>query len=70
MKERNMHEKPVAQFHADAVDIHMTPDGAFALLTLVNQTQAQTVSLSRQALDEFLRRADDRVKQTPHTKIA
>ena len=48
-----MAERPVAEFHAEQIDVHLTTDGQWASLVLVNETQGLTVSLPRQALEAF-----------------
>ncbi len=59
-----MTERPVAELHADAIDVHLTSDGTFAALAIVNEAQAFTVSLPRVALEEFIRRAAEKLKTT------
>ena len=46
-----MTEPPAAEFHAETVGVHMTSDGAFAMLTLLNNAQTFTVTLPRQKLE-------------------
>ncbi len=60
-----MTERPLAKLHADAIDVHLTFDGAFAALAITNQAQSFTASLPRVALEEFVCRAIEKLQATP-----
>ncbi len=60
-----MSERPLAEHHADAIDVHLTFDGAFAALGIVNGSQAFIVSLPRDVLEEFIVRAIDKLAAAP-----
>jgi len=65
-----MTERPLAELHADAIDVHLTFDGAFAALGVVNEAQAVIVSLPRDALEEFIVRAAEKLAATSHPRGA
>ncbi len=65
-----MTERPLAELHADAIDVHLTFDGAFAALGIVNGSQAYIVSLPRDALEEFIVRAVDKLAAAPLPRAA
>ena len=48
-----MEQRPAAEFHADAIDVHMDGASPFAMLTIVNAKQGLSVTLPRQALLEL-----------------
>jgi len=60
-----MTERPLAELHADAMDIVLTPDGAFAALGIASEDKLFVVSLPRDALEEFIVRAIERLAATP-----
>ncbi len=60
-----MTKRPLAELHADTIDIHLTSDGAFAALGIVKGTQALIVSLPRDALEELVVRAVDQLATAP-----
>jgi hypothetical protein len=62
---RTMTERPLAELHADAIDVHLTFDGAFATLGIVNGSQGYIISLSRDVLEEFIVRAVDKLAAAP-----
>ena len=49
-------ERQTADFHADDIDVKLRTDGHFALLTLVNKTQAFEVSIPKLILERLQRR--------------
>jgi hypothetical protein len=67
---RTMTERPLAELHADAIDVHLSFDGAFAALGIVNGSQAYIVSLPRDALEEFIVRAVDKLATAPLPRVA
>ncbi len=58
-------DRPLADLHADAIDVHLTFDGAFAALGIVKGSQAYIVSLPRDVLEEFIVRAVDKLAADP-----
>ncbi len=44
-------QRPPAEFHAETVTVHLSPDKAFAVLTGVNPTQTFAISLTRRMLE-------------------
>jgi hypothetical protein len=59
-----MTERPLAEFHADAMDVLLTPDGAFAALGIGNGAELLIVSLPRDALEDFVARAIEQLAAT------
>jgi hypothetical protein len=48
-----MTEKPAAEVHAENIDVHLTENGKFAMLTIMNSTQGLSVTLPRPALESL-----------------
>jgi hypothetical protein len=65
-----MTARPLAELHANAVDVHLTTDGAFAALGIVGGAQAIIVSLPRDALEELVVRAVDKLAAGPFPRSA
>jgi hypothetical protein len=61
---RTMTERPLAELHADAIEVHLTFDGAFAALEIVSEARAFIISLPRNALEEFVVHAIDKIVAT------
>jgi hypothetical protein len=65
-----MIKRPLAELHADVIDVHLTSDGAFAALGIANERQALIVSLPRDALEELIVRAVDKLAAGPFPRYA